>query len=448
MPSRVRVALIVLLAGCARGEVDGPSTVALTEVDILVQGGSSSSMRRVEVAYEGGGGPIVDIALSTGSSSAGRMDASYADGRLAGFAIIDIDGDQGQLSFSYDDQDRLVATQYVAPSVYTVAQDYDYDDDRGGLAREVTTRVTPASGSPETSQVRFEYDEQLRISRITQVASQTSTALAYDDAGRLHSVSLYDGSSLIDTQTCAYDATGRITGITTMGAERWEVGYNDDGFIGQIRHVDPGNDETTTYTYGYGTGRVDGIRFVPDLPNASLFDLRGRSFATMDFLDLAPGELSASVPSPAGGPVCGDFVCESPETSSSCPADCSSGPVCGDLVCQSPETSSSCPTDCDTGPVCGDFVCESPETSTSCPTDCGTVGDSCYGNCGGSASTCYCDTTCVDYGDCCPDYQQECGGTTTDSCFGLCGSYADTCYCDVTCVDYGDCCPDYTAACG
>lgn len=448
MSSWVRAAWIVLLVGCARGEADGPSTVALTGVDILVQGGSTSGLRRVDISYQGDGGPIRDIALSTSGSSTGRMEASYADGRLGGFAVIDIDGDQGQISFSYDDDGRLVTTQYVAPSVYTVAQDVAYDDERGGLAREVTTRVMPAAGAPETSQARFEYDDLLRLSRITQLAEQSSTVLEYDQDGRLYRVGFYDGGSLVDQQTCAYDATGRLTGITTMGAERWEVAYNGDGYVAAVSHLDPGTGQTTTYTYSYGSGQVDGIRFVPDLPNASLFDLRGRSFTTMDFLDLAPGDLSASVPSPTGGAVCGNSICENGENATSCPGDCSSGPVCGNSICEQGETATSCPSDCSSGPVCGDFYCDPPETSSTCPTDCGTVSDSCAGLCGSSAATCYCDSTCVDYGDCCPDYQQECGGTTNDSCYGLCGSYADTCYCDSLCVDNGDCCPDYAAACG
>ena len=55
---------------------------------------------------------------------------------------------------------------------------------------------------------------------------------------------------------------------------------------------------------------VDGLRFVPDLPSSVLFDLRGESFTTVDFLAFSAAELSASVPSPAGGAVCGNLSCE------------------------------------------------------------------------------------------------------------------------------------------
>ncbi len=86
----------------------------------------------------------------------------------------------------------------------------------------------------------------------------------------------------------------------------------------------------------------------------------------------------AATPPPA--PVCGDNVCQAPEDSNSCPADCPAGPppapVCGDAVCEAPEDNASCPADCPagppppSGPVCGDAVCEAPEDNASCPADC------------------------------------------------------------------------------
>ena len=72
-------------------------------------------------------------------------------------------------------------------------------------------------------------------------------------------------------------------------------------------------------------------------------------------------------------PACGDGVCNGTETCSSCPADCGiCPPVCGDLICNGTETCSTCPSDCGVcPPVCGDHFCNGTETCSSCPGDCG-----------------------------------------------------------------------------
>ncbi|MBQ1926561.1 MAG: hypothetical protein II180_10655, partial [Proteobacteria bacterium] len=72
----------------------------------------------------------------------------------------------------------------------------------------------------------------------------------------------------------------------------------------------------------------------------------------------------------ACGPVCGNGMCESGETASTCPADCKNSPVCGNGTCESGETVSTCPADCKNSPVCGNGTCESGETASSCPADC------------------------------------------------------------------------------
>jgi len=67
---------------------------------------------------------------------------------------------------------------------------------------------------------------------------------------------------------------------------------------------------------------------------------------------------------------CGDNVCSSGETSTTCPADCTAAGTCGDNVCSSGETSTTCPADCTAAGTCADSVCSSGETSTTCPADC------------------------------------------------------------------------------
>src|SRR5262249_31332398 len=74
---------------------------------------------------------------------------------------------------------------------------------------------------------------------------------------------------------------------------------------------------------------------------------------------------------------CGNGVCGTNETCSSCPADC--GPcadaVCGDGACNGAETCSSCARDCGLcpapPPACRDRTCGGAESCSTCPSDCG-----------------------------------------------------------------------------
>jgi hypothetical protein len=68
--------------------------------------------------------------------------------------------------------------------------------------------------------------------------------------------------------------------------------------------------------------------------------------------------------------VCGDGLCQYPETNCSCPQDCGAGcpppPRCGDGVCNGTESHLSCPGDCPAGTCsggkidcCDDGICRS-----------------------------------------------------------------------------------------
>jgi hypothetical protein len=60
--------------------------------------------------------------------------------------------------------------------------------------------------------------------------------------------------------------------------------------------------------------------------------------------------------------VCGDDICQSPETRISCPEDC----YCGDGLCQTGESTTSCPSDC----YCGNGRCDTGENGSNCEQEC------------------------------------------------------------------------------
>jgi len=73
---------------------------------------------------------------------------------------------------------------------------------------------------------------------------------------------------------------------------------------------------------------------------------------------------------------CGDGKCDTTmgETTANCEKDCSQPTTlrgtCGDKICQTTESKSSCSVDCGYPWVCGDEICGGTETSDNCPKDC------------------------------------------------------------------------------
>ncbi|MFO0624223.1 MAG: hypothetical protein U0325_01285 [Polyangiales bacterium] len=138
------------------------------------------------------------------------------------------------------------------------------------------------------------------------------------------------------------------------------------------------------------------------------------------------------------GPSCGDGMCGTGETCTSCPGDCGACPPrCGDGMCGSGETCTNCPGDCGACPPrCGDGMCSTGETCTNCPGDCGACPARCGDGMCGSGETCTncpgdcgaCPTTCTatSCGACAEN--TACGWCrTTNSCLARAGS---------TCADF------------
>jgi YD repeat-containing protein len=298
-----------LLAACDGGGSDGSgrSAVALKGAETTIDANGVTTIRQAQVAYDGA--RLKQIDFSINGSDGGRMQTTYSGDLLSEVAIIDPDGDHADLSFSYDPNARLIATQFAASQAFTMSQQYTYDDDHHGLPQEVVSKTTLASGSTTTAYRRFEHDDGGRLQKITDIdgATTTMTEIAYDDQSRVQRATTYSGSRVAADYTYAYDPKGRIQSVTTPSNQRWDVTYDGSGVIDQIREIDPTSATTTTTKYTYASGDVSGAVFTPALPNPTLFDLRGKTFPTVDFLAFTPSALSTSVPGPndsgGGGPV-------------------------------------------------------------------------------------------------------------------------------------------------
>ncbi len=101
---------------------------------------------------------------------------------------------------------------------------------------------------------------------------------------------------------------------------------------------------------------------------------------------------------------CGNGVCDTGETASSCPADCKPATVCGNGKCETGETAANCAVDCGV-PVsgCGNGVCDNGETPTSCALDCNTqiapMVSCVKSTCPTQYSACMVDSACVTAAD-------------------------------------------------
>lgn len=358
-------AVLLCAAACGDSEPER-SNARLTDAEITVVRGATTTIRKTEVAYNGTSGRIQRIALTVNGVAAGSMESLYRGEQISTVAVIDADGDRGEITFEYDDRGRIESRQFVAPSAYTMLEELEYDDSRDGVPREVMTMMVPASGTTQTSYRRYEHDDSRRLTEITEIVGQDTTMveLRYDDAARLERATTYAGTSVVDTHSYEYDPEGRIESVSTTNNDRWDVEYDDAGLISEIRQLSPSSGETITIRYTYGDGGTSGIRFTPDLPNANQFDLRGATFATVDFLTLAPSGLSTTVPSPAGGGGDGGgggAMCDGYTAQDACET-CLYTSCCSQL------------TACADNPQCLDFNdCVASCTDTACYDSCGST---------------------------------------------------------------------------
>jgi hypothetical protein len=164
----------------------------------------------------------------------------------------------------------------------------------------------------------------------------------------------------------------------------------------------------------------------------------------------------------------GSYSCSYSKCPSGCTIDANSCPIgcvadsCGDGICGSTESSSSCSSDCGSAKYCGDGTCDSTESSTSCSSDCGGSTTSCpsdayttiYGACDYAA----CSNGCTFNTNGCPDgcnAASQCGDgacgadETGGACPADCSGTTTSCNYNSICDSGEDTtCSDCTSGCG
>ena len=136
----------------------------------------------------------------------------------------------------------------------------------------------------------------------------------------------------------------------------------------------------------------------------------------------------------------------------SCTPKCAAGAICGTSDGCGGLCAGSCAAGlvCNTSKVCvpnsakcGNGVCETGESTTSCSADCKSAAGSCNGMCGKASGSCYCDSQCKSSGDCCTDYDKYCGSSTTPVCGnGKCESGETKTNCSKDCGSTSSACPN------
>lgn len=135
--------------------------------------------------------------------------------------------------YTYDDAGQLAAVEKtvggLAGGLDGIASRYTYDD--AGRLTELTHSNTAAA----STDYQFRYDEAGRLTE-TQVGGRTLAAYRYDGDGEDPAETVYANG---DTETCQYDAAGRLTVSRWSGSAQAETHYSYDA-AGRLVDIDQG----------------------------------------------------------------------------------------------------------------------------------------------------------------------------------------------------------------
>jgi hypothetical protein len=155
--------------------------------------------------------------------------------------------------------------------------DFIYRDDRLDTVNEAGTYVTPPNTVTSSRRTEFDYDDEDRLSRMTEFVNDTTTLITftYNENGLPQSV-LETGTGSTFSSSFQYGEDDQLERVSSS-ASSYSVTYAE-ARIDQIVNSSSGYTRTTRYTYA--DGDVDGITPTPDVPWGQLFDMKG---AALDF---------------------------------------------------------------------------------------------------------------------------------------------------------------------
>src|SRR6185503_15702791 len=136
--------------------------------------------------------------------------------------------------------------------------------------------------------VRYGYDSQDRVQKLTLVDGNEmqSSELRYESDGRVSGMSTFTGSQHDETWSLRYLDDGKLDEITDTHNRTIFLAYDANDMISDVRVID--GSTTDSYRYSYEDGTVTGLTFAPDIPVASQFDLKGKSYDDLALMHIAP----------------------------------------------------------------------------------------------------------------------------------------------------------------
>ena len=271
----------VLLAACQGGSDGGRTAAKVVEIDRTVQTGSSTTIDRTTIAYEGS--RIAKIGATLNGTPNGTANVTYGQSGIDRIEYIDKEGDRGIDTFTHTDG-RLTKERYEIPGVLVDEMVFSYHAERPDLLKEITNTVLPVNGLTTTRVVKYEYDAEERIARQTFTTGMTSSTweYRYDGDGRVDRMTGFSGATVTETYTFRYTMDGKLDEVMDSNNNRHELTYDEQGRVSEIRLLSGAS--TTTIRYTYAKGNVEGWTFAPAVPGGQLFDLAGDSFPLIEMM--------------------------------------------------------------------------------------------------------------------------------------------------------------------